>query len=99
MYLIILFLLFSIIIIYIVYQFFPKIDSVIKKYLPSQRVVDIKSEMNSIDNKNSNNDNNDNKINNNYTINDKINNIVFMPIHYLYRIFISSFSQFSVKIP
>ena len=92
MYLLILFFLITIIIIYIVYRFFPKIDSIIKTYLPSQRVVDIKMEMHSLDidlKKDSNND----------KINEKIYNIAFIPIDYLYRIFNSLFSQLPLKIP
>lgn len=91
MYLIIGFFIISILIIFIVYQFFPKIDSIIKKYLPSQRVIDIKSDMKSLDN--------NINITKTDSINDKLDNIIFMPIEYLYRSFNYLFSQLPLRIP
>ena len=92
MYLIKGFFIISISIIFIVYKFFPKIDYIIKKYLPSQRVIDIKSDMKSLDNNNIN-------ITKTDSINDKLDNIIFIPIDYLYRSFNYLFSQLPLRIP
>lgn len=91
MYLFIIFFLIFITILFLVYRFFPKLDSFLKNYLPSQRVINIKSEMNNIDKtmKNSQQNSTDQTINE--KIIEHINKVVFIPINYLYRGFISFF--------
>jgi len=90
MYSIVITLVLSIFIIFIIYKFYSKIDSIIKQYLPSQKVVDIKRDMKNankiIEEKSrensQNNDMPDSKINN---IFQKINEIVFMPVEFMQK--------------
>jgi len=93
MYHIIITLILSIFLIFIIYKFYSKIDSIIKQYLPSQRVLDIKSNMENanrtIEEKQRENGNIDkeyaifdSKINN---IFQKINEIAFMPMEFIQK--------------
>ena len=87
MYSIVITLVLSIFIIFIIYKFYSKIDSIIKQYLPSQKVVDIKRDMKNAnkiieERKRENNDIPDSKINN---IFQKINEIVFMPVEFMQK--------------
>ena len=98
MYIFILFLIVLLIIIFLVYKFFPKLDAFLKQYLKSQRVINIKTEMKHLDNKylKKNNESQNNESKNDQSQNnkskiqnifEKVNNIPFMLIDYLNKIF------------
>jgi len=93
MYHIIITFILSIFLIFIVYTFYSKIDNIVKQYLPSQRVLDIKSNMenankiieeNQRENGNSDKekDISDSKIND---IVQKINELSFMPMEFIQK--------------
>ena len=82
MYDIIITFLLSLIIIFLIYKFYSKIDSLLKTYLPTQRVINIKSEMKNIDTIQSTNKtiDLDSKLNHLY---EKIDDILFIPIEFI----------------
>ena len=89
MYLFILFFIVVIIILFLVFKFFPKLDSILKQYLPSQRVITIKSEMNHLDKISKENNIPEQNISDKIIGN--LNRIAFMPFEYLYRGVLSFF--------
>lgn len=54
MYSLLILLCISLILVFLIYKFYAKIDRFIKTFLPSQRVIDIKSVMNNLDSENLN---------------------------------------------
>jgi len=91
-----------IIILFLVYKFFPKIDRFLKQYLSSQRVINIKTEMKTVDNlwsKTNKHQQNDNKKGQsiNETIIEKVYTIAFIPFDYLYRGILSYFPTLGKK--
>jgi len=73
---------------FLIYKFYSQIDEYIKKHIiPSQKVIDIKKEMNDLDGS-SNEENSSSKDENlsKFTkINDEINNLLYLPVDFLYK--------------
>jgi len=92
MYDILITILLSLGVIFLIYKFYSKIDSLLKTYLPTQRVIDIKSEMRSIDTIQTTDKaiELDSKIDDLYQ---KIDHIVFMPIEFIKKFILSITSK------
>jgi predicted PurR-regulated permease PerM len=73
---------------FLIYKFYSQIDEYIKKHIiPSQKVIDIKKEMNDLDGS-SNEENSSSKDENlsKFTkINDEINKLLYLPVDFLYK--------------
>jgi len=101
MYSVIITFILSIFIIFIIYKFYSKIDSIVKQYLPSQRVLNIKSTMKNankeIEEKERENVNPENKIDIfDSKINivfQRMNELVFMPVEFIQKATISILSN------
>lgn len=86
MYSIIFITIFSLLLLFIIYNFYSKIDSIVKRYLPTQRVLDIKSEMHNLDESTTTAEKNPPVFQN---ISQKISDLLYLPIDFLRKIILS----------
>jgi hypothetical protein len=91
MYIFILFFIVLLIILFLVYKFFPKLDYFLKQYLPSQRVINIKTEMHNLDKSDMNSKIDKQKTQEIFKKMEKINNIPFLLIDYFNKLVFSFF--------
>jgi sortase (surface protein transpeptidase) len=79
-----------IITIFLIYKFYSKIDNFIKKnFMHSQNVMEIKSEMKTIDSKMESSKKDENKPYQIQIVLDKVNEILYIPVDFLYKLGIS----------
>lgn len=79
----------SVFLIFIVYKFYSRIDNIVKQYLPSQRVLDIKNDMKTVNKILEERDNVvENKVDKTEKTDSmfqKINELMFMPIEFIQK--------------
>ena len=79
----------SVFLIFIVYKFYSRIDNIVKQYLPSQRVLDIKNDMKKVNKVLEERDNVvENKVDKTEKTDSmfqKINELMFMPIEFIQK--------------
>jgi predicted PurR-regulated permease PerM len=72
---------------FLIYKFYSQIDEYIKKHIiSSQKVIDIKKEMNDLDSSsNEENSPKDENLSKFTKINDEIKNLLYLPVDFLYK--------------
>jgi len=79
----------SVFLIFIVYKFYSRIDNIVKQYLPSQRVLDIKNDMKKVNKVLEERDNvvesKLDKTEKTDSMFQKINELMFMPIEFIQK--------------
>jgi F0F1-type ATP synthase membrane subunit b/b' len=79
----------SVFLIFIVYKFYSRIDNIVKQYLPSQRVLDIKNDMKKVNKVLEERDNvvesKVDKTEKTDSMFQKINELMFMPIEFIQK--------------
>lgn len=86
----------SIFLIFIIYRFYSKLDSILKQYLPTQRVLNMKSNMKKVDKiEEETKKQQDSKIDDIFK---KIREVAFMPIDFIQKATISFLSNIGLNL-